>query len=420
MPSGDNIALLRQHALLPLATLFTVDQKSPYSHEENKASIFYAESWVLTHYILINDYRDKTHRLTDYAELLTQNVPPVEAATRAFGDLHQLETALERYVQQANFYGFKTAASTQVDDSAFKVQPLAAVQAGALQADFLAYNERTADARSLFDRILHEHPNNVSAHETMGLLEFRQGHWDEAKKWYALAVQLDSQSYLAHYYYAAMLVNDPQPSSHDKVESSLRRAIKLNPSFAPAFDSLAVFLGTRHRNLEEAHLMGVTAVSLDPGNIRFRINEANVLMMMGQGPNAINVLRDAAKLAKTPQDVQTIDNFLTNAQEYVAAQEGRAQQPAIPEDARARVQASGSETASDAGTPTLVRRDTFVAKRPHQFLAGVLKSVDCDAPKMDLTVESGGKSLALHSENYYKIQFTALNRSSSRNGRETT
>jgi len=34
--------LLRQNKLLPLATLFTVDHTSPYYHEENKGSIFYA------------------------------------------------------------------------------------------------------------------------------------------------------------------------------------------------------------------------------------------------------------------------------------------------------------------------------------------------------------------------------------------
>ncbi|MGA7768587.1 MAG: hypothetical protein WCA27_20485 [Candidatus Sulfotelmatobacter sp.] len=39
-PSAENIQLLRQNRLLPFATLFTVDEKSPYYHEENKGSIF--------------------------------------------------------------------------------------------------------------------------------------------------------------------------------------------------------------------------------------------------------------------------------------------------------------------------------------------------------------------------------------------
>ena len=51
---------------------------------------------------------------------------------------------------------------------------------------------------------LQEDPQNVSAHETMGFLEFRAGHLEEARKWYEQAVKLDSQSYIAHYYYAAI------------------------------------------------------------------------------------------------------------------------------------------------------------------------------------------------------------------------
>jgi len=48
-PSPENIRLLREQRLLPLATLFAVDRNSPYYHEENKGSIFYAESWALVH-----------------------------------------------------------------------------------------------------------------------------------------------------------------------------------------------------------------------------------------------------------------------------------------------------------------------------------------------------------------------------------
>jgi hypothetical protein len=41
-PSFQNLQLLRESRMLPLATLFAVDTNSPYYHEENKGSIFYA------------------------------------------------------------------------------------------------------------------------------------------------------------------------------------------------------------------------------------------------------------------------------------------------------------------------------------------------------------------------------------------
>src|ERR1700735_3768368 len=43
-PSPGNLEVLRENRLMPLATMFTIDHSSPYYHEENKGSIFYAES----------------------------------------------------------------------------------------------------------------------------------------------------------------------------------------------------------------------------------------------------------------------------------------------------------------------------------------------------------------------------------------
>ena len=123
-PSRDSLGLLREKRLLPLTTLFTVDTNSPYYHEENKGSIFYAESWALTHYIYVKDTQEKAHRLSDYAELLTKKVDAVTAATRAFGDLNQLQSNLETYIHQGVFSYFKMPTSTDVDDASFKVRPL--------------------------------------------------------------------------------------------------------------------------------------------------------------------------------------------------------------------------------------------------------------------------------------------------------
>lgn len=404
-PSSENLVLLRQNRLLPLSTLFAVDEKSPYYHEENKGSIFYAESWALMHYLEMDDFKEKKQRVADYSALLAQNINPVAAAAQAFGDLKQLERTLEGYVQQAAFTYVKMPTTTEVDDSAFKAQPLTAPQVDALRADFLAYNQRTADARSLVEQVLREDPTNVSARETMGFLEFQRQHLDEARKWYAEAVQLDSQSYLAHYYFAAItMAGGAQDDT--QVESSLRSAIKLNPSFAPAYDQLAVSLGMRQRNLDEAHMLGLTAVSLDPANVGYRINVAHVLLTMGQGKSAIAVLRAAAKLAKTPAEVQAVDSLLMNAQEYVAAQELAEQNQSTQKQVLGT--GSGNVEEKTPNLPRLARREPFVPHGPHHFLTGVLKNVRCDQPALELTVISDGKALTLHSDNYFKVQFSAL------------
>jgi tetratricopeptide (TPR) repeat protein len=409
-PSTENILLLRGERMLPLATLLTVDHTSPYYHEENKGSIFYAESWALTHYLQVKDSEEKTHRVSDYMELLIKGTDPVTAATRAFGDLKAVGSALESYIRQERFSSFKLPAMTEVDQSAFKVAALAPAQADALRADFLAYNDRTGDARTLLDRVLKDDPNNVSAHETMGFLEFRQGHVQEARKAYAQAVQLDSQNYLAHYYFAAMSMNGSADKPGEaQVESSLRTAIKLNPSFAPPYDRLAVLLGIGRRNLDEARMMGLTAVSLEPENVGYRVNVANVLLIMGNVDGAIQVLRAAEKLAKSPEEAELVENNLMHAQAYSAAQQQNVEQnQRIELDAKAARREVPGEEEGQAGGPGLLRREEFGARGPHRYIEGLLKDVRCDSANLDLTVASSGKSLALHTDNYFKIRFTAL------------
>jgi Tfp pilus assembly protein PilF len=394
-PSPENLARLRESRLLPLATLFTVDTSSPYYHEEDKGSVFYAESWALTHYLQVRDFQGKTQRLTDYTELLKKNVDPVTAATRVFGDLKQLQSNLDSYIHQGSFNYFKLATSTGVDDAAFKERPLSETQADAVRGDFLAYNERVADARPLLDHVLQEDPKNVSAHETMGFLEFRAGHLDEARKWYEQAVKLDSRSYIAHYYFAAISMNaGAGPSDDAQVEASLRAAIKLNPSFAPPFERLAAFEGMRRQNLEEAHMMILNAVQLDPGNVGYRMTAASVLMQMERGKDAVAALHEALRVAKSPAETAMVQNFLAQAERYATARERQTEE---------KLEANVEANADDAEGPK-----EELPKGPHRFVVGTLQNVHCHASRIDLTIAAKGKTMPLHSGNFYQIGFTAL------------
>lgn len=406
-PNTADIQLLREHKLLPLATLFAVDANSPYYHEENKGSIFYAESWALTHYIQFKDYQEKTNRLSEYAELVAKKTDPTTAAQSAFGDLKRLEHDLDAYVQKGEFSFLTVKTTTEIDDSSFKAQALTESQADALRADFLAYDQRTNDARALLDQVLKEDPNNVSAHETMGFLEFHQGHIDAAKKWYAEAIKLDSQSYLAHYYFSAIAMQGAMmPAEETQCEASLRRAIELNPSFAPTYDRLAIFLGMRHRNLDEAHMMGLQAISLEPTNVGYRVNIANVLMTMENAKAAVQVLQAAAKLAKSPQEKQWVENGIRQAEQLASAEQRAADEERLMDES-AKESAQAAPTSADPPAPHLTRRN-LVPNGPHRFVTGVLQNVRCDSSNMDLAVKLGTKTLALHSDDYYRIQYSVL------------
>ena len=419
-PSAGNIYLLRQTRLLPLPTLFAVDHTSPYYHEENKGSIFYAEAWALTHYLKVTDATQNTNRLADYADLVSQHVDATTAATKAFGDLQQLQKALERYIMQASFSSFKTPAQTKVDESAFEVRPLPAPQADAVRADFLAYNNRIPDARRLLDAVLQQDPNNAQAQETMGYLAFRDGRLNEARKWYAQAVKADSHSYLAHYYYAAMSMNGMLSDEEQaQIETSLQTSIKLNPSFAPAYDRLAVSYSMRGQKLDQARIMALTAIDLDPGNFVYRMDMANVLLALHQYADAARVARNALPFTKSLPEQARVQMFISQLESH-SQSEARVEEADVQSGAHVQTSQedspppprdnSASESESDTEPPRLAHRRDVPITGPHRVVTGVITKLRCGEPAlMDFNLDNAGRLTALHSENYFHISFSALN-----------
>jgi len=401
-PSYDNLLYLRQNRILPLPVLFRVDANSPYYHEEQKGSAFYAESWALTHFLEVSDHQEHTHRLVDYVERMSRHEDPVTSAEKSFGDLNQLQRALEAYLAQASFKYFRMSSATApIDDASFKVKTLTQPEADAIRADFLAYNQRTGDARALLTTVLQQDPNNVLAHETMGYLEFAAGNREAARKWYEQAVKLDSQSYLAHYYYAAMSI-DAGAGDDAQIESSLRTAIRLNPQFAPPYDLLALFYGTHNEKLSQAHILNNQAISLDPGEIRYRLNAANILLREVKPDDALRVLKQAITAAKTPEEVAEVQNRIKQIEQDQAVRD-QADHPTAPSTSVQTIVA-----VKDISAPP--KHPTEEPHGPKHLAKGMIRNVECSgATEIELKVEGSGPPVSLYTNNYMKVDFTAAN-----------
>jgi TonB family protein len=207
-----------------------------------------------------------------------------------------------------------------VDDSSFIVQPLSQSQTDARRAELLAHVGRTSDARPLLDDVLRNDPSNVGARETMGYVAFREQNFDEARKWCLQAIKLDPNSFVAHYLFAAASIRKGvvDKGSQAAVEESLRTVIKINPSFAPGYDALAIFYSQRGTNLTEARDLIERAVQLGPGVPEIRIDESQVLASMNKSKEAIEVLELAVKMSRTPEQLAAAENVLENLRKYDA------------------------------------------------------------------------------------------------------
>jgi Tfp pilus assembly protein PilF len=413
-PNVGDILYLRQNALLPLTTLLKVDATSPYYHEEHKGSVFYAESWALTHYLEITDAQKGTNHLQEYANLLAKKVDPMVAAQQALGDLKQLQKALDGYVSQAAFMEFKMNKAVTVEEAAFQVQAIPTTDADAIRADVLVYTQRTHDAQTLIDEVLQQDPNNALAHETEGYLKFREGDTQAARKWFGEAVKLNSQSYLANYYYGAMSLQSAGSAEDPQIESSLRAAIKLNPQFAPAYDALAMYLSRDPDKGSEAHLLNVQAVMLEPDNLNYRLNTAAVLANQHHYESAEQVLKAAIKVAHTPDQVMAAQMRIDQIEQYNNAVK-RSQEVA------AQTTVAGVETvkASDGRMVIRVPEASLAQKYPTEAptgkrhtASGILRGVRCTYPSvLTLTVQPAGSStpVSLYRNDFKLIEFSATN-----------
>src|SRR5215469_12392310 len=264
---AGNVEFLEHNPLLPLATLFAVDQHSPYYHEEDKSSMFYSESWALTHYLKAKDLQENTTHLADYLGDVQNGTDPVAAATRAFGDLVQLKSELQKYIASEQYEYSRMPGGIDVDSSSFTARSITQQEADLARADFLAHDGRGSEARALLEGMLREEPANVRALEIMGFLSLREHKLGEARQHCERAIKADAQSFLGHSCFALSSIEGGLPKAtaeQVRVEDSLRTAIKINPSFAPAYAGLGEYLALRTQ-YDEALANVRKAVRLDPG-----------------------------------------------------------------------------------------------------------------------------------------------------------
>lgn len=109
-----HIARIRNEPLIPLAELFAIDRNSPEYNEDDRAGIFYAESWLLTH-LLLTERLEGRAQAEAYAGLLREGVDRETAFTRAFKTTYEeLEAQLRKYIRAHSYHYKEFPLSTKI------------------------------------------------------------------------------------------------------------------------------------------------------------------------------------------------------------------------------------------------------------------------------------------------------------------
>jgi len=376
--SPYHLEVLQTIRLIPIEALMQAGADSPYYNEQNRASVFYAESWAIVHYLLMDPGARKHQMLSTFLTTWDASGNQVEAATKAFGDLKKFSSAMEGYARQRAFYVGHVQTAIHGNSKSYSSRGLSPGEVAAEEALFYIQTQRAKEAHAATEEALQADPKLALAHEAKGLIAYRDGDYATAEKEFARSLELSPTSYVSYFFEAQARLRGGKTEYEElpEITGYLEKAMALNPQFAPAYATLANFYAVHPETRDKALAMAKKAIELEPGNLNYATSYGFVLLNMGKVADAKAFAARIHAAARTPQE-EHLAIELANA---VASRENFSQETGYEARTPASNESTGepksiqlNEPAGDtpaASSKSTAAAQPLVAETPHRVLVG--------------------------------------------------
>src|SRR5215203_4205021 len=390
---------------LPLDAVLAVAHDSPLYNERNKASVFYAEAWALTHYLLLAEQGANAKKVGPFAAMLTAGVAPDQACRQAFGvPLAELEKRVRAYVNQVTPLPMMLVTFSQriATIETLPVTPVPDAEAHATLGELLLRLRRPDEARGQLDAAFALDGSCAPAHESMGRLLADASKFAEARDHLAAAIAAPGATWLTHYTYGRVLVQARSGAStadDDEVARAFARSVELRPDFADGYAQLAWVRSGSTTRLKEAADAARKATELAPGKDEYAMLLAQILANQQEFAAARPIL---ARLARTAADAGvkgSAHELLAYIDRIESPAEGLAR--AAPDTGAA----AGTDTPAAAALPpgyVPVFRET---KAGETRKAAGLTRIDCTPTGLTFTVAVKDSVLAFGAARFEDVEF---------------
>jgi tetratricopeptide (TPR) repeat protein len=410
-----HLYVLSKNELLPVETLLQVKENSPYYNEMNRASIFYAESWAVVHYLLLDPEARRQQLLGKFFAAWNTSGDAVEAAREAFGDLASFDETIKRYVQQPSPRAGVALPTQEAVASGYAVRTLSAAEVLAVRGDFFVHRQKMEQAQPLLEKAVEAEPNLAAAHEALGFFDYRDGDFVAADDEMTKAIELGSTSFLPYYCHGLLLLRDLTATQGDTDTAStfLERAAQMNPQFAPTFEALTQAYsrsaGTQKQALEAA----TKAAQLDPTSSSYTINLIYTLLNNNRAREARGLADKLQAMASSQEDTRAARAVLERVKEEEEwAKENEKDVPAgeTPAVSHANVPTG---TGTTPGASSVLARPEESRRRlgPPTWIGidGPIGAIDCShGPEMTLTLNMGNGAMTFHAENLERVGLSGV------------
>jgi tetratricopeptide (TPR) repeat protein len=385
---APHVQLLRQR-FIPLSQLLAVDRTSELYNEGERRSIFYAESWALTHYLMTELPSGQT-LINQYASAIAGGAAPEQAFAATFGLAPAaFEPRLREYVRRMTFkawlYTFDERLQTAAPMAARVLSP---GEAEAWLGDLQLRIQRKDEAAKRIEGAVAAEPDNAPAQLALARLRLSQDRAGEA--WPALerAAQLAPDDFgiqygtgVASLQYLDRAADVKRGDLEQRAHDALTKAAVFAPNSPDTFAWLA-YADLRLRAWDDAARAIARAIGLAPGRTEFRLRQADIMILRGSPNGARPMLQEIA----------------TRSADRISAESARRRLEAL--DAAATPGTAPTTSAAPGVAPVgprrqlpRVRLDLRRVQDGEQRAFGHLTAVECTADRLQFHVEVGGRDL---------------------------
>ncbi|HJQ71684.1 MAG TPA: tetratricopeptide repeat protein [Blastocatellia bacterium] len=414
----EHLELLRDNDLWPLQTIFKMDSHTLHRNDDDAQQFFYAQSWILFHYLFMGNEGRRQAQLDQFLRLLVSNVPLDDAFRKAFEtDYATLEKELTQYLKRKTYMARSIEFNQKLEiDADMQTAPISEAEAQAYLGDLLLHTQRVDDAQTHLERALTLDPNLAMAHVALGRAHVRKKRFEPAKRHLQKAITLDPQNHLAHYYYAhafseeslgeLRIVSGYSAEAAQAMRTALRKAIELRPSFAESYQLLAfVNLVMGDRTDESVDLIK-KALAISPGNPEYSILLAEIYLHKMDLKAARAVAEPIANRASSEMARKRAESLLGSikkAEERMAAEKERAASAAVKEYEAPKVENVSQEERFLGWIQQRLRKPADGEQR----VQGMLVNIECAPKNVVYTIRLGERVIKLRSDSLVDVDMVS-------------
>lgn len=425
----SHLEVLQTNRLIPIDALMEAGADSPYYNEQNRASVFYAESWAIVHYLELDPDARKRQLLSTFLAAWDATGNQVEAAAKTFGDLKKFSRAMDAYARQQSFYVGRVPTTIHGNVKTYSSRVLSPGEVAAEEALFYLQTQRPREARASTEEALQADPKLALAHEANGLIAYQAGDYTTAEKEFARSLELSPTSYVAYFFEAQARLRGGRTEFEElpQLTGYLEKALALNPQFAPAYATLASFYSMYPETRDKALATAKKAMDLEPGNLSYASSYGFVLLNMSKVREAKAFAARIKAAARTPEEEHLATEFAraVASRENVLQENSYAAGISRQNDSKSEIQsiqvvetAGGPPATSSPGSPRATPAQPQAENAPRQIvlgpeyrLEGKVVASDCSAAgEVKLTLSINSVLMKFRAADWKTVEVTSANK----------